>query len=501
MTSNVSNRHRGNLGGRFTDERIPSKVTISATSEVAASPTAQHLIWMLVNLLARQTHEICRIEFDIPFGVKPVERISPLVPKSSDFVDVLRVGIEQINQAVLAPEAVTRARVSVRVGPGIPLDSDFALVTTALAWSGYVGQSPTTIMGSDSNTIGAYIAASLCAAEVFKFARGMRPDAGTLAQDLWLDAYNFRVSQQVTATPALPHTLNIQPTVVVGIGAVANGFLHTLYPLAGLHGDLTLIDNDDEGVTDTNLNRYVLFGLPHVEGRHLKASTAAAMFEGRDLMAHAVDASWQQWRSEQPDFPLGLVISAVDKNSARHSVQDALPKLILGASTKDMRAQVNLYDVFGGGQCLRCRNPVEPQAADDVVIGMLHNLTPEQRAIEAMRVGVSVEDLESFIDNPIANCGRISGATLQKFAGTIAGQEWSVGFASLLAGVLLAAEYLKMSGDSLQTTLNAQRDTFRFQFWRPASDRANAVVETPAEERCICQSNAFQRAAAILHST
>ncbi len=34
-------------------------------------------------------------------------------------------------------------------------------------------------------------------------------------------------------------------------------------------------------------------------------------------------------------------------------------ELILGASTKDMRTQLNLYGVFNGGQCLRCRNLVE----------------------------------------------------------------------------------------------------------------------------------------------
>jgi len=42
-----------------------------------------------------------------------------------------------------------------------------------------------------------------------------------------------------------------------------------------------------------------------------------------------------------------VVISAVDRNSARHAIQDALPRLILGASTNEMRAQVNLYDVIG----------------------------------------------------------------------------------------------------------------------------------------------------------
>jgi len=69
-----------------------------------------------------------------------------------------------------------------------------------------------------------------------------------------------------------------------------------------------------------------------------------------------------------------------------------------------MRAQMNLYDVFNGGQCLRCRNLVEETTADDVVVETLRNLSPEARTAEALRVGVSLNALETFLVDPRANC-------------------------------------------------------------------------------------------------
>src|SRR5215216_1038512 len=82
MKNDISNRHRGDLGGRFTDNRVPAKVSISMTEEVAQKPSAQHLTWMLLNLLARQSFEIREIELNIPAGVPIRGRLSPLVSQS-----------------------------------------------------------------------------------------------------------------------------------------------------------------------------------------------------------------------------------------------------------------------------------------------------------------------------------------------------------------------------------------------------------------------------------
>jgi hypothetical protein len=488
----ISNRHRGNLGGRLTDNRLPAKVTVALDADSARSPAAQHLSWMLLNLLARQAYEIRAIELVVPEGIAPVKRLSPLISTNTDLRAALREGISRINPEVLEPKATVTSQVTVRVGPGLLGEADFALATTAYGWSGYAGRVPVDILGEDEHPIGAYVAASLCAGEIFKFIRGMRPEAGTFAQRIWLDAASLRISDEAPSSPGplLSTDLHLAPAVIAGIGAVGNGMLHTLYPLAHLRGELVLIDGDPVGIDETNLNRYVLFGLPHILAP--KASTASMLFTGSQLITHPVDESWQAWYSKRSDEPLGLVISAVDKNEARHAIQDALPRLILGASTKDMRALVCHYDVLHGGLCLRCRNPIRSATPDDVLITHLRNRSEAERATMAHNVGVDASALEAFLLDPHGRCGMISGETLQKFADEDTQEEWSVGFVSLLAGVLLAAEYLKLSIDSARTSLDAQRNAFRFQFWDPGSLEVNKIFGNPPEVGCLCQTPVFR---------
>src|SRR5258708_1245469 len=211
----ISNRHRGNLGGRLTDSRLPAKVTVALDADSARSPAAQHLSWMLLNLLARQAYEIRAIELVVPEGIAPVKRLSPLISTNTDLRAALREGISRINREVLEPKATVTSQVAVRIGPGPLGEADFALATTAYGWSGYVGQVPVDILGEDEHPLGAYVAASLCAGEIFKFIRGMRPEAGTFAQRIWLDAASFRISSEAPSSPGpvLLTDLHLAPPV------------------------------------------------------------------------------------------------------------------------------------------------------------------------------------------------------------------------------------------------------------------------------------------------
>jgi len=489
---NLANRHRGDLGGRLSHERAPARVRVQVSDDVAATPCGQHLTWMLVNLLARQADEVAALDLAIPRGIPIVQPLSPLVPAGTDLLTALREGVKRINPGVLQPGGECRSRVAIRVGPG-PLDeADLALNASALGWAGYVGQEPATTVGPDDNPVGAYVAACLCAGEAFKYIRSMRADSGTFATRLWLDGFTLRLSRDALPYRPVPPSIALPATILAGVGAVGNGFLHTLYAMPGLHGDIVLIDHDPDGIDVTNLNRYALFGLPHVGAA--KASTAAALLDNGRLTVHPVDASWQAWRMRHPDHPLPLVISAVDKNVARHAIQDALPRLMLGASTDGMRAQVNLYDPAQGGPCLRCRNNPETPVPDSEVIEHLRHLTSEERAREAGCVGIDVATLNTFLANPQAHCGMVTGAALQKFRGGSDEVQWAVGFVSLLAGVVLAAAYLARCIDPASAPLGMRHNTFRFQFWRPDKATVNTTAATPPDHSCLCQSRLFQHA-------
>ena len=154
-----------------------------------------------------------------------------------------------------------------------------------------------------------------------------------------------------------------------------------------------------------------------------------------------------------------------------------------------------------GGPCLQCRNRIEVATPDDVVIERLRNVPAAARVIEAKRVGVDISTLETFLLDPQGHCGMISGETLQKFFGESTQEEWSVGFVSLLAGVLLAAEYIKLSINPTRMTLDAHRNTFRFQFWHPESAEVNKIIDTPPEGICFCQNPIFCQAMKALWQT
>ena len=249
MSSEISNRHRGDLGGRLIDLRVPSKVVIAVSPEVAKIPAAQHLTWMLVNLLARQTVEIEEIQLEVPAHIRLTSHVSPLLPTADDFLTGLRLGIEQINPAVLLRGSDLNSTIFIRVGPGALRPADFTIATTSNGWSGCVSSHPVHPLGESHNPIGPYVAASLCAGEVFKFVRGMRPDAGDFAHRLWLDAATFTCSTEVPKFVGFPSQLELTPTILAGVGAVANSFLHVLYAAGSVQGQLTMIDNDPEGVT------------------------------------------------------------------------------------------------------------------------------------------------------------------------------------------------------------------------------------------------------------
>lgn len=495
----IAQRHRSTLGGRLTDRCVPLEVVVTLDRSVAETHIGQHLAWMLLNLLARQADEVVRISLRVPEGIRLAGSLGPLVPSSAtDLATALRAGIALVNPRVLNSGGAPRAAAAIRVGPGALGRGDLVLATSATGWAGYVGQQPSeTFADEDYNPIGAYVAACLCAGEVFKFARGVVPAHGDRPERLWLDAYRFEISSVFDGgSPPLPTDLRLGPAVIVGAGAVGNALLHALAVVPQLRGELTLIDSDPRGVDDTNLNRCVLFGLGDL-GRP-KASAAKTAFAGSDVRVDPVDESWQAWRQANPNTPLGLVISAVDTNRARHTIQDALPDLIIGASTNGMLARANLYDVASGGPCLRCGNPLEAVMADDEAIALLQGLDASLRREQAVRLGVDLDTLEAFLKDPIARCGTVDPATLRRFAAERDEPAWSVGFVSALAGVFLAAEYLKLSLDPPRTALDAMMNTFRFQFWRPADVDMNGIVSIPVEPGCACQSAVFRDAIAAV---
>jgi len=490
MTRNdLGDRQRDDLEGRLNHDRTPARVILTASRDVAATRTGQNLLWMLTNLLARQQDEVVSIEVCLPAGIPVHPGISPLLSPEGDFAELLGIGMRRINpQLGTITSGVTT--VAIRVGPGSLPEADYGLYASAAGWSGYTGTHEAAWLPADENPVGAYVATALTAGEAFKFLRSVHPEYGVMTDATWFDAHGMAVVDGPRPGPQLPQTITGVAATLAGVGAVGSAFLHLLYALPQLTATLTAIDGDQKGIELSNLNRYVLFGQDDL-GKP-KASRVQKMFEGSGVTITSRDLLWQDWIAAYPAELTDLVLSCVDNNKARHAIQDALPRRILSASTFELRAQLVAFERLEDEACLRCHNPLPKVKSDDEVIAGLQAQSSEARAEAALEHQVVPEQLETYLGDPQKHCGLISGETLRKFAGQ-SGDEWSVGFVSAFAGILLAAEYLKRSLGEPAGRLEGSGNMIRFQFWVPGA-AVNEVTHWPQDPKCLCSSD-FYRAA------
>lgn len=492
-TNELGNRQRGTLGGRLGRPVGRAGVTLAAADSVAHSRSGQHLLWMLVNLLARQADEIGQLSFDISPGVRVQRGLSPLLAETGPLTAALSAGARDINPALGVSAACDR-HLRVQVGPGRPSSAGqtATLFASATSWGGYSGTDEAPWAPVDGNPVGPYVAACLTAGEVFKVLRDVQAEDGTRIRGVWYDAYRLQVVDRPPDGPALPDHVQGLSAVLAGVGAVGTALLHTLYATPGLTAHLVAVDNDFQGIEATNLNRYTLFG--NADLAHLKASRADQRVSGSGLTLSPRDLSWDAWAATYPADERDLVLSCVDNNRARHAIQNALPGVILSASTLDMRAQLVAFERLPGVACLRCHNPAEADPSDDDVISALRSHKPSERASLAAEQGVEPEVLERFLTDPPLHCGLISGETLRRFGGAGAGEQaWSVGFVSAMAGILLAAEYLKRSVGGPSPRLSSDRNMARFQFWHPGA-AVNGVHHWPPAAGCLCATPEYLRA-------
>lgn len=489
--NNLGQRQRGDLGGKLHTPHQPVHVVISAGADVACSLAGQHLLWMMTNLLARQADEVADLTFSLPPNVMALNSVSPLLPRDQLLHLALQRGAAGINPALGAPSSPPTLRLQVGPGPAAEGATACTLHVSATSWRGYIGTEAVPWTTSDGNPVGPYVAACLAAAEVFKIARSVHADAGSTPTGLWYDAWHMTGGDHIGTGPDLPHETAGVPAVLAGVGAVGSALLHTLFAIPGLTADLIAVDHDPEGIDLTNLNRYTLFA--QADLAQPKASRAAQKLDGTSVHVTPRDLLWQQWTLQHPDEARELVLSCVDNNAARHAIQDAMLGVILSASTHDLRAQLIAFERRPDDACLRCRNPVEALSSDASVIAALRDVHPVQRATLAAERGVHPEDLEQFLQDPQAHCGLISGDTLHRFSTTTATAHWSVGFVSTMAGVLLAAAYLRRTLQPQDPGLSDHANMARFQFWHPASP-VNTVCHWPPAADCLCQTAAYQAA-------
>jgi hypothetical protein len=498
-SGDLRDRHAGTLGGRLAslDECRPCHVEIRLSQHSATSVAGQQLAIHLCNLLGRLEGVVGTVGVTLEEheAVELLPNVDIRFPAGGGLL-----GDAVLRQATLAVPHRTQtadpqaSRIDVCIGRGAGERTLFVSSAGPLA---YIGETT----GPDCRSgpldaFGAHLAAALAAAAIFRRQRAAgrwARSAVPFAFDAWrwtsLPLADLQWMWAGTPIPGYPADgLRAPPTfTLVGAGAVGCAALLSLWAAGIPMPGVSIVDGDP--VSPTNLNRYVLFGRDDVGLP--KASLAAGM-----LQSDGWPSAANQWWSDYVrtiNGPPELVLSAVDTNVVRHQIQDALPRVILGASTLGLRAEVGRYDLSAkGSRCLKCYNTPESTEADALLHRRLLAMDSDGLAREAAERGVEPGRLAEFVADLRSGgtgCALITGRELGRIRRTVGEAQFAVSFVSALAGTMLALQLVRESAGAPLLVPPQSRGVF--QFWNVGAP-SNTLHSSHAEPDCWCGTSIVQ---------
>jgi molybdopterin/thiamine biosynthesis adenylyltransferase len=164
-----------------------------------------------------------------------------------------------------------------------------------------------------------------------------------------------------------------------------------------------------------------------------------------------------------------VIVCAVDTNDARELVQSKYRPVVLMGSTHNMRAEVLRCIKPGDMACLRCYNAPTKRLSDETLRDSMSQLSQQELHRLAERANVSVDDAEEYVSS--GKCGE-AGEALLRSLGVATEQgmpRFAIGFTSMAAGTLLAAETVKLAVAD-RPDVSPSYNRVVLQFFRPGSN-------------------------------
>lgn len=426
------------------DPSYPLKVVVDIGAAVTGQQGVQQLAWLLVTLLTRSTGSVIEAigvscdEVPLLAGVDPAAvgggpslpgtlkaTAAAFGPEAAPVIDAGELGGADLVLQI--------GDTAGRVWPGAEV-----LHVSATGWTGTVTPDATQApaLGADAeNPFGPYVAACLAAGQVYMYARVRDQRLQPLALNAWALTQSTCDLRAVAAADPGEPTVKLEH-MLAGAGAVGSALLLTLWAYRPVSGTIKAADNDPEGVDVTNLNRCVPFHC--VDLGDPKAIAAARRLSGHhDLVIEPIDGS-----AEDLVGPGTHLISAVDTPDARQALQDRYPASAVQASTFGLRLEMLRVDPTAGTACLRCFNPPRGQTPDSQIRAQVADMDEATLTAHAEAIDADANQVREWAQT--GGCGRVGDALLDRLRpsdGNAA--QFSVGFISVLAGVLLAGQVLK----------------------------------------------------------
>jgi molybdopterin/thiamine biosynthesis adenylyltransferase len=321
------------------------------------------------------------------------------------------------------------------------------------------------------------------AAEIFRAVR-LTTDRYVAVESLELDLWGCGIA---TGVPAPVDVAGVALDFgLAGVGAVGVAALHTLWACESLAGCAVIADNDRHGVDDTNLNRSMLFDRRHIGRR--KATTASEIYGAGQIEIHPINGPYDL--EHLGDRSPRALLSAVDTNESRHDLQRGLvPGVAFGGSTEGLRAELTIFGPPGEGPCLACHNTIVGGIPDDVRRAQVRQMDDDQLAAVAARVAIPPHVIREWAET--GKCGLVNpeevGHVLEADSPAPA---WSVGFVSVFAGVMLAAQLIRYA---VGHAVAAEGTSTKFQFRLPQARGNGSPRPQLRDGRCAICSNDVHR--------
>ena len=442
----------GRLGVLLTGHK---QVIVIPDPAFSATVAGQHLLQMLVNLLARQYGVIDELIVAAP-AIPAHQGIFHLHPLNADLQTEL-IGLakqlagREIEITQDAPTDICDPAHDVRcaailVGAmqrGRRFEYEISVVADGWRFQCSTKAKTSSVEGTSKNPFGPYMAACYAAASVFKFLHSVDAEID-LAYSLW---HWDRAEWGSPETGCDLVGFDLGPVYSIGLGAVGAASMFTLASNASLQGKMVLIDPQKMDVT--NRNRLVSGAYDDVE--KYKVDLAVGVTAGSELEAYPYVGRWPDYsadpsrnvpaaiRSREREDRFDWVLSSVDRNIQRRAIANSLPRHVIGGSSMGMTAQASYYANLGNCECLACAHPAELVPSIEELTEQLRQMNPAERIQWCEARDVDAEKriaIEEFLRDP--GCARVGGEELHRL-GIDGTTDWAVGFVSVAAGIMQAA--------------------------------------------------------------
>lgn len=331
-----------------------AQIAIAGLREILAIPNGQYMVTMATNLLARFCKRLALIiPDDIPSLIHPPLAYSEnllgcLAGMTQEINPLIELEIVSTDRKGLYDAALVVGQYKGELGKTVYINSD--------GWLAYIDTDGNHFswIGDNPNPIGAYTAASLGVAEIFKTIMSklsMRNRFATTPSGSYVFStldYGFRNNK--LGGIKLSKTAQIGSLHMISMGAINSAVLYTLSSIPEIQVKASVVEPQICDIS--NLNRYLLLTAEEAIQGVSKCSIAQKIAKHL-LEIEVYPESYEDYR-RRLQSPIDTALIGVDNDETRWHIQEDLPGFLLCGGTELYQVRISRHVYPFEEACLGC---------------------------------------------------------------------------------------------------------------------------------------------------